>query len=242
MESLLQDLRFGIRTLLNNPGFTAVAVLTLAFGIGANIAIFSVVYAVLLRPLPFPHPDQWLQVVGVVGDVHQHELGQPPKPMFFAPYTQDPWTFFTIAVRTPANPSQSAPALVNAVQSVDRDLPVFNVQRLDEILAASVSRPRFQTIVLALFGALALGAQPHHVLTQILWQGASLAGLGAVLGLVASVAVATLMKSMLFAVGPLDLRAYAAVTALLMVVTLLACYVPARRAMRVDPMVALRHE
>jgi putative ABC transport system permease protein len=214
--------------------------------------------------------NQWLQVVGVVGDVHQHQLGQPPKAMFFAPYAQDPWTFFTIAVRTPANPSQFAPALVNAVQGVDRNLPVFNVQRFDEILAASVSRPRFQAILLALFGALALalavigiygvmsytvaqrtneigirmalGAQPQHVLTQILWQGASLAGLGAVVGLVASVVLATLMKSMLFAVSPLDLGTYAAVSALLMVVTLVACYVPARRAMRVDPMVALRYE
>jgi ABC-type antimicrobial peptide transport system permease subunit len=89
---------------------------------------------------------------------------------------------------------------------------------------------------------MALGAQPQHVLTQILWQGASLAGLGAVVGLVASVVLATLMKSMLFAVSPLDLGTYAAVSALLMVVTLVACYVPARRAMRVDPMVALRYE
>jgi putative ABC transport system permease protein len=213
---------------------------------------------------------QWLQVVGIVGDIHQHKLGDPPKPMFYAPYAQDPWTFFTIAVRTPTNPSQIVPALVNAVQSVDRNLPVFNLRRFDEILAASVSQPRFQMILLALFGGLALtlaiigiygvmsytvaqrtneigirmalGAQPRHVLAQILWQGARLAGWGALTGLAASYFVTRFMKSMLFAVSPLDLATYAAVTALLMVVTLVACYVPARRAMRVDPMVALRYE
>jgi putative ABC transport system permease protein len=214
--------------------------------------------------------NQWLQIVGIVGDIHQHKLGEPPKPMFYAPYAQDPWTFFTIAIRTPANPSQIAPALLNAVRNVDHDLPVFNVQRFDEILAASVSQPRLQMILLALFGGLALslavigiygvmsytvaqrtnemgirmalGAEPRHVLAQILWQGARLAGSGALVGLVATYFVTRFMKSMLFAVSPLDLGTYAAVTALLMVVTLAACYVPARRAMRADPMVALRYE
>jgi putative ABC transport system permease protein len=214
--------------------------------------------------------NQWLQIVGIVGDIHQHRLGEPPKPMFYAPYAQDPWTFFTIAVRTPANPSQISPALVGAVQNVDHNLPVFNVRRFDEILAASVSRPRFQMILLALFGGLALtlavigiygvmsytvaqrtneigirmalGAQPRRVLAQILWQGARLAGCGATAGLVASYFFTRFMKSMLFAVSPLDLGTYAAVTALLMAVTLLACYIPARRAMRVDPMIALRYE
>ena len=213
---------------------------------------------------------QWLQIVGIVGDIHQHKLGEPAKPMFYAPYAQDPWTFFTIAVRTPANPSQIARALVDAVGKVDHNLPVFNVRRFEEILAASVSQPRFQVILLALFGALALalavigiygvmsytvaqrtneigirmalGAQPRHVLAEILWLGARLAGWGALTGLAASYFVTRLMKSMLFAVSPLDLGTYAAVTGLLMVVTLMACYIPARRAMRVDPMVALRYE
>ena len=156
------------------------------------------------------------------------------------------------------------------MQSVDHNLPVFDLRRFDEILAASVSQPRFQMILLALFGGLALtlavigiygvmsytvaqrtneigirmalGARPRHVLAQILWQGVRLAGYGALVGLVASYFVTRFMKSMLFAVSPLDLGTYAAVTALLMAVTLLACYVPARRAMRVDPMVALRYE
>jgi putative ABC transport system permease protein len=214
--------------------------------------------------------NQWLQVVGIVADIHQHQLGRAPKPIFFVPYAQDPWTFFTIAVRTPANPSQFAPALVNAIQSLDHNLPVFNVRRFDEVLAASVSRPRFQMILLALFGTLALtlavigiygvmsytvaqrtneigirmalGATPRHVLAQILWQGARLAGVGALAGLLASFLVTRFIKSMLFAVSPLDLGTYAAVTALLMLVTLVACCVPACRAMRVDPMVALRYE
>ncbi|MGC1999427.1 MAG: ABC transporter permease [Candidatus Acidiferrales bacterium] len=213
---------------------------------------------------------QWLQIVGIVGDIHQHKLGDPPKPMFYAAYAQDPWTFFTIAVRTSANPSQIAPSLVNAVQNVDHNLPVFNLRRFDEILAASVSQPRFQMILLSLFGGLALtlavigiygvmsytvaqrtneigirmalGAEPRHVLAQILSQGARLAGCGTIAGLVASYFVTRFMKSMLFAVSPLDPGTYAAVTALLMAVTLLACYVPARRAMRVDPMIALRYE
>ena len=212
----------------------------------------------------------WLQIVGIVGDIHQHKLGEAPKAMFYAPYAQDPWTFFTIAVRTAASPSQIAPALVDAVGKVDHNLPVFNVRRFDEILAASVSQPRFQMILLALFGGLALtlavigiygvmsytvaqrtneigirmalGAQPRHVLAQILWQGARLVGWGALTGLAASYFVTRFMKSMLFAVSPLDLGTYAAVTGLLMVVTLMACYIPARRAMRVDPMIALRYE
>jgi putative ABC transport system permease protein len=213
---------------------------------------------------------QWLQVVGVAGDIHQHQLSKPPKPMFFAPFAQDPWTAVTVAVRTRANPSQIADALTGAVRSLDQNLPVYNLRRFDEVLAASVSRPRFQLTLLGLFGSLALslaaiglygvmsyavaqrtneigirmalGAQPRHILSQILWQGAKVAIFGAPAGLVASFAVTRFMKFMLFAVNPLDLGTYAAVTALLVAVTVVACYIPARRAMRVDPMVALRYE
>jgi putative ABC transport system permease protein len=214
--------------------------------------------------------NQWLQTVGVVADIHQHQLGRSPKPMFFTPFAQDPWTSFTIAVRTPANPSQIAAALTDSIQRLDHNLPVYNVQRFDDVLAASISRPRFQLTLLALFGSLALalaaiglygvmsytvaqrtneigirmalGAQPRHLLSQILWQGTQIAGLGAAAGLVASFVVTQFMKSMLFAVSPLDLATYAGVTTLLVATTLAACYIPARRAMRVDPMVALRYE
>jgi putative ABC transport system permease protein len=173
-------------------------------------------------------------------------------------------------VRTPANPSQIAAALTDSIQRLDHNLPVYNVQRFDDVLAASISRPRFQLTLLALFGSLALalaaiglygvmsytvaqrtneigirmalGAQPRHLLSQILWQGTQIAGLGAAAGLVASFVVTQFMKSMLFAVSPLDLATYAGVTTLLVATTLAACYIPARRAMRVDPMVALRYE
>ncbi|MGA8554036.1 MAG: FtsX-like permease family protein, partial [Candidatus Acidiferrales bacterium] len=214
--------------------------------------------------------NQWLETVAVIGDIHQHQLGRPPKPMFFTPFAQDPWTSFTVAIRTQASPSQITSALADAVERLDHNLPVYNVRRFDDILAESISRPRFQLALLALFGSLALalaaiglygvmsytvaqrtkeigirmalGAQRRHVLSQILWQGTQIAGLGAAVGLVASLVVTRFMKSMLFAVSPLDIATYAGVTAVLVVVTLAACYVPARRATRVDPMVALRYE
>ena len=219
----------------------------------------------------FPEDDSpYREIVGVVGDVKQEGLdgGQMPE-VFFSAH-QEPANSMVLMVRTEAEPMALAVAAVKEIHALDRDLPVARVQPMTQYLAESLARRRFTTLLLAIFGALALllaavgvygvmaygvaqrthefglrmalGAQKGQVLKLVLGRGLRLALFGVVIGLAASAALTRLMASQLFGVTPQDPLTFACVSLLLSGVALLACYLPARRAMRVEPMTALRYE
>jgi len=213
---------------------------------------------------------QWREVVGVAGDVHQRALDAPAAPALFLPFAQDPWSFFSIVVRTAASPAALAPTVEAAVHAVDPNEPVYDVRTYEQILGASVSTRKFQVLLVAAFAALgmllaaiglygviaysvaqrtrelgvrlALGAQRGHILGLVLGQGARLAVIGLVLGSLAAAGLGGALRSLLFATSPLDPLTFLGVALVLGAVSLVACYIPARRAMRVDPLVALRYE
>jgi putative ABC transport system permease protein len=212
----------------------------------------------------------WCSVVGVVGDVKQHHLEQASRPAVYVPFAQDPWTFLAIAVRTKIEPASAASAVAGAIQSVDPDQPVYNVRTMRDVEAASLSPQRLQVALLGVFAALALalacmgiygvisysvaqrtneigvrmalGAQARNVLGLVLGEGFRLAICGTAIGLLGSFFAARLLSNMLFGVASADPLTFLGVGVLLLFVALLACYIPARRATQVDPLVALRYE
>jgi putative ABC transport system permease protein len=212
----------------------------------------------------------WCQVVGVVGDIKQHHLEQASKLAVYVPFSQDPWAFFALVVRTKLEPASAASAVESAIHSVDADEPVYNVRPMRDVEAASLSPQRLQIALIGLFAALALvlacmgiygvmaysvaqrtseigvrmalGAQTSNVLGLILGEGLRLAVLGAAIGLAGSFFAARLLSGMLFGVATGDPFTFASVALVLVAVAMVACYVPARRATRVDPLVALRYE
>jgi putative ABC transport system permease protein len=212
----------------------------------------------------------WWEVVGIVGNVRHQSLDAEAKPEVYFPYRQSPRNFMTVVVRTSSDPSLLVSALRDQVLAVDRDQPVFDIKTMEQRIAKSVAPSRFIMLLLAVFSALALalsaigvygvmaylvsqrtheigirmalGAQARDVLRMIVRQGMTLAVAGVVLGLIAAFALTRLMSSLLYEVTATDPLTFACVSALLMMVALLACYIPARRATKVDPMVALRYE
>jgi putative ABC transport system permease protein len=210
------------------------------------------------------------EVVGVVADVKHRTLQAPPQPEIYFPQSQMPMSAMTLVVRTAGDPRALQPAVRSVVQSLDRNAPVYSVRTVEELLDRSVATPRFNTLLLALFAAVALilttvglygviscsvaestpqiglrvalGAQRRDVLKLILGQGVMLTMAGVVIGLGAAYGLTRLMSSLLFGVNATDPGTFVGVAVLLVIVATLACYLPARRAMNVDPMVALRHE
>ena len=208
----------------------------------------------------------WSPIVGVVGDVHQHGLDAAPT---YDVYYTGGWSRHLV-IRTSSSPAALARAVIQEVHKADPNLPVANVMALDDLLSDSVSSRRFSTFLLGLFAALglllaavgiygvmsyvvslrtgeigirmALGAQPRDIWSLIVGRGARLALAGVVIGLIGAFALTRLIASMLFGVQPNDAVSFAAMAFLLISIALLACYIPARRAMRLDPVVALRHE
>jgi putative ABC transport system permease protein len=210
------------------------------------------------------------EIVGVVGDVKNRSLSTEAKPSYYVPQTQVPFNQLTVVVRTINDPHSVITAVTKEVSSLDKDLPLFAVKTLDEYLAASVAAPRFSTTLLSIFAAvalvltivglygamsysvaqrtneigirMALGAQARDVLSLIVGQGFKLVLLGLAVGLVGAFALMRVVSSLLFGVTTKDPLTFATVAGLLAVVALLACYIPARRATKVDPMIALRYE
>jgi putative ABC transport system permease protein len=176
----------------------------------------------------------------------------------------------TLLVRTTNDPQSIVPALRQAVWSIDPNQPISGVSTLEEIVSTSIAQPRLNMLLMMLFGALALvlsavgiygllsyavtqrthemgirmalGANVTDVLTLVLKQGMLLAVIGEAIGLVGAFALTRLMSGLLFGVTPTDTGIFAAVVVVLTLVALLACYLPARRATKVDPLVALRYE
>jgi putative ABC transport system permease protein len=212
----------------------------------------------------------WLTIVGVVGDVRQYGLDRAPNMEAYIVQAQDMSFGYWLVARTSADPRRSEHALREAFLSVDRTLPVVNVEPLETYLADTLAERTFGLALLALFGLLALllaavgiygvisyavslrtrevgirmalGAGRRNVLAMVLRQGLALIGLGLALGFAASLALTRFLSSLLYEVRPTDLATSLAVAAVLAAVALLASYLPARRAASVDPMVALRYE
>ena len=210
------------------------------------------------------------EIVGVVGGVLDTGLDQQPRPTIYFPSLQSPDQTMSLVVRAALPASSILPAIKNAIWSVDKDQPIFSVRPMNEIISGITSAQRvafltldvfaFLALVLAAIGIygvtsygviqrtheigvrMALGAKRGEMQRLVMFQGMKLACAGAVIGLTASLMLTRLMASLLFGVSPADPLTFAGVALLLFAVALLACYIPARRAMRVDPMVALRHE
>jgi predicted permease len=215
-------------------------------------------------------PDSWITVVGVVGNSHRADLQSGPEPTVYLPHTQFTLPFMGVVARSDAGEAAIANAVRAAVRSLDTELPIEEVETLERVLERVTGQPRFRALLIASFAGaalllaavglyglisysvaqrgpeigvrLALGATPTQVGRQVLRQGMLLAGAGVGLGLAAAVAATRLLQGLLFSISATDPRVYSTLAALLLVIAALACYVPARRAMRVDPMTALRSE
>jgi predicted permease len=214
--------------------------------------------------------EAWREVVGVVRDLKQYGLNIPAWPETFLPFKQLPIGFMTVIVRTSGNPTDLARSVAGVVQSVDKSQLGLPVVPMVQYIERSVQPQRFSTYLLSLLGLLALllaaigtygvmaytvtqrthevgvrialGAAPADVLGLIIGRGAKLALAGIAIGIGAALALTRLLGNQLFAVSPADPATFAAVSLMLALVALLACYIPARRATRVDPMIALRYE
>jgi putative ABC transport system permease protein len=210
------------------------------------------------------------EVAGVVGNVRHQSLVDEPRPEFFQPFAQNPSGSIILVVRTKMESAKLLPILKDTVWAVDRSLPFYQTATIEGLVAESLAEQRFQTTLLALFACLALllaavglygvinfataqrthefgiriafGAQPRDLLALVLRQGLLLASAGVVMGIGGALATTQLLRGLLYQVSPLDPLTYGAIGALLLLVAAAACLVPALRATRVDPLVALRHE
>jgi len=221
---------------------------------------------------PVDSPNAWLTVVGVVSDTRQTGLYEQKLEFYvpYAQERRSFMAPRDLVVRTKSDPALIAAAVRRAVWSVDKDQPVSNVRTLDQVFSAAISQERFQALMLGLFAALALllacvglygvisyavvlrtheigvrmalGAQPVDVLRLVIRQGMTLTLAGLIVGIVAGTFVTRVLTDMLFGVTPRDPLTFAGVPVLLLLVALLACYIPARRATRIDPLSALRAE
>ncbi len=224
-----------------------------------------------IRGLPSPqNPPRWETVVGVVAHTKNYGVDQESRVEAYEPYLQTPIGSFNLVVRTPVDLASLTSAVRSAVRSVDPDIPVYAVQTLETILVDSNQQRRLSATLLGSFAGLALllaavgiygvmsysvaqrtheigirmalGAQPRDVLKLVVGQGLILAIIGVVVGVCAALGMSRMITSLLFRVSATDPPIYLSVPLLLAGVALLASYIPARRAMRVDPMVALRYE
>jgi predicted permease len=210
------------------------------------------------------------EIVGVSGNTVQNQIGDPPQPVVYLPMTQEYSPFATVQVRTKGDPNAVIGTVRGVVQSLDTNLAITNVLTVREIISQALWAPRMGAALLTLFGVLALilaavgvygvlsysvnqqrheigirralGAQEGDVMRLVAGQGMRLTVAGLVLGLLLSVVFARLLASLLFGVSAVDPWTFAAVTTVLLVVALVACYIPARRALQVDPLVALRYD
>ena len=217
-----------------------------------------------------PNGEAPREIIGVVGNVRDVELRQAPAAMMYVPFAQAPFWGTVVVVRTNLSVAAVAEAIQRDAHAIDKDLPVTDIGAIPQLVDATLEQPRFQTLLLGLFSGLALtlaavgiygvisysviqrtheigirmslGAQPSQVLRLVMGQGAKLALAGIVVGIAAALALTRLMRSLLFEVSPADPLTFAGIAVLLVAVALTACYIPARRAMRVDPMTALRYE
>jgi putative ABC transport system permease protein len=210
------------------------------------------------------------EVVGVVADVKHSSLDTESGAEMYVPYLQKPFNFMAVVVRTAADPLSMVNAVRGEISSVDKNQPVYDVKTMQQIVNESVSQPRLYMLLLGIFAALALvlaavgiygvmnysvaqrtheigirmalGAQRSDILKMVVGQGMILAAIGIVAGLIAAFVVTRVMETFLFGVGARDLLTFLIIPLVLGAVAFLSSYIPARRATKVDPMVALRYE
>jgi putative ABC transport system permease protein len=210
------------------------------------------------------------EIVGVVGNISHRALSDPQEPEMYVAYAQYAPPTMSLVVRAVADPSTLAAALHETVRTIDKDETLSKIRPLDDIVTSSVSQPRFSSLLMSLFAGLAvtlaaigiygvmaysvsqrtneigihmsLGAGQSDVLKMVVWQGMKLAMAGALIGIVGSVLFGRFLATMLYGVKPSDPFTFVLVSIGLFAVSLAANYIPARRAMRVDPMTALRYE
>jgi putative ABC transport system permease protein len=210
------------------------------------------------------------EIIGIVGNVRYDSLIDEAPPAVYFPHPDLAYPFMTLVVRTDGEPTAIAPAVQREIRALDPNQPVSDVRTMNQVMSEWVARSRFNTLLLGLFAGLAtllsavgifgvmnysvalrtrelglrlaVGAQPRQVLLLVLRQGLELTIAGVVLGLVAAFALTRLLSGLLFGVAPVDVTTFTSISLLLVIVSLLACYLPARRAMRIDPLRALRYE
>jgi putative ABC transport system permease protein len=226
--------------------------------------------AVIYMKSPEESKNTPSEIIGVVGDVRQMGLDTPAEPTVYWPHPELVISEMTIVVRTENDPLALVSAARNELQQMDPEQPMAAIATMDQLLAGSLSRSRFTMLVLGVFAALAvvlacvgiygviaysvtqrtqefgirmaLGANRRDVFRLVLGQGTRLTGLGIGFGIVAALLVTRLLATLLYGISATDPLTFTAVSLLLALVALAACYIPARRATRVDPIVALRYE
>jgi putative ABC transport system permease protein len=210
------------------------------------------------------------EIVGIVGDVKYESLVDEARPAVYLPHPELTYDFMTLVIRTVGDPAEMAPAVRSELRTMDPEQPVSDVRTMHQLMADTLGRARFNTLMLGLFAGLAtllaavgifgvmnysvtlrtheigirvaLGAQQGRVLMLILRQGLVLTLIGIGIGLMGALALTRVLSGMLFGVDATDPATFAAIVLLLAVVSLIACYIPAWRATKVDPMTALRYE
>jgi len=214
--------------------------------------------------------EPWIEIIGVVGDTKLYGLANPSRLELYMPLQQSRSSDMFLVLRSAIDPASLTPAVRDAVASIDKDQPVFSVNTMKQLVDASVATRHITLVLLGLFSGLALllaaigiygvisysvqqrtheigirmalGAQRRDVLRLVVGQGVRLAALGIAIGIAAAFGLTRLMASLLFGVGAYDPVAFMAAAIILLLVAIAACYIPARRAIAVDPMVALRYE
>ena len=209
-------------------------------------------------------------IVGMVGDVKAEGLSAPAIPESYVPYAQLPFASMSVVARTETAPEVMVPTLTREVQSLDNALPLLHVKTLDDYVDDSITGTRFEAVLLGTFGGLAflltavglygvisytvvqrtremgirlaLGAKRNSILRMVVKNGTILACTGALIGVAASFLLTRLIANLLFGVAPTDPLTFLCVPVALITVAMIACYIPARRAAQVDPLVALRCE
>jgi predicted permease len=261
----------------DDPGAPLVAVVDADFAarfwpdgdaVGRRVAVDAV-------PDVKPPTPRWRTIVGVVGHVKHYSLDVEGREQIYLPHAQPLFGVYsprdmTLAVRTSLDPTNVTGAIRDQVFAMDKDLPLYSIATMDQLISDSVAQPRLNLSLLVAFAALALalaavgvygvmayavtqrtqefgirlalGAGRSNVLRQVFLEGGRLAALGLALGLIAALALGRLMASLLFGVKPADPLTLGVAAALLIFVAFAACYIPARRATRVNPIVALRYE
>jgi putative ABC transport system permease protein len=213
---------------------------------------------------------EWFEIVGIVGDVKQYGLDQPTTMQTYEPYTQQTFPYMTMVARTLGDPLNLSASIRSEVLKLDKEQPATNIKTLNEYFSTSIAQQRFSVVLLGAFAAvalvlaavgiygvlsyavtqrtheigirMALGAGRRDVFRLVVGRGMLLSLIGVASGMVAAFGLTRLMSSLLFGVTATDAATFASVAGVLLAVALLACYIPARRATKVDPLVALRYE